>query len=52
VFDDLTLVERQVIARCHLVGYVIRLSRGTNADNGYRGARATSLPSSKIPLSC
>jgi uncharacterized protein DUF6570 len=39
VFDDLTLVERQVIARCHLVGYVIRLSRGTNAGNGYRGAR-------------
>jgi hypothetical protein len=23
VFDDLTLVERQVIARCHLVGYII-----------------------------
>jgi hypothetical protein len=39
VFDDLTLVERQVIARCHLVGYVTRLPRGTNADNGYRGAR-------------
>jgi uncharacterized protein DUF6570/helitron helicase-like protein len=39
VFDDLTLVERQVIARCHLVGYIIRLSGGTNADVSYRGAR-------------
>jgi hypothetical protein len=39
VFDDLTLVERQVIARCHLVGYIVRLSAGTNADISYRGAR-------------
>ena len=39
VFDDLTLVERQVIARCHLVGYIVRLSAGTSADISYRGAR-------------
>ena len=39
VFNDLTLVERQVIARCHLVGYIIRLSAGTSADISYRGAR-------------
>jgi hypothetical protein len=39
VFDDLTLVERQVIARSHLVGYIVRLSAGTNADISYRGAR-------------
>jgi hypothetical protein len=37
--DDLTLVERQVIARCHLIEYIVRLSAGTNADISYRGAR-------------
>lgn len=36
---DLTLVERQVIARSHFVGYVVRLSAGTNADISYHGAR-------------
>jgi hypothetical protein len=39
VFDDLTLVERQVIARSHLVGYIICLSAGTSADISYRGDR-------------
>jgi hypothetical protein len=39
VFDELTLVERQVIARCHLVGYVVRLSRDTKAEISYSGSR-------------
>ena len=52
VFDDLTLVERQVIARCHLVGYIIRLSAGTSADISYRGLEATLLPLNKTPPTC
>jgi hypothetical protein len=39
VFDELTLIERQVIARCHLVGYVVRLSRDTKAEISYSGSR-------------
>ena len=39
VFDELTLVERQVIARCHLVGYIVRLSRDTKAEISYSGSR-------------
>ena len=35
MFDDLTLVERQVIARSHLVGYIVRLS----TDISYPGTR-------------
>jgi hypothetical protein len=39
VFDELTLVECQVIARCHLVGYVVRLPRDTKPEISYSGTR-------------
>ena len=39
VLADLTIVEKNVIARSHLIGYIIRLSTTSKAGVSYRGAR-------------
>ena len=39
VLANLTIVEKNVIARSHLIGYIIRLSTTSKAGVSYRGAR-------------
>ena len=39
MFDELTLVERFLIARAYLIGYIIRFSKGSKTGISYRGAR-------------
>jgi hypothetical protein len=39
ILADLTIVERNVIARSHLIGYIIRLSTTSKVGSSYRGAR-------------